>query len=285
MSNPPTASITERDVKVDDASFHIAESGSKGQPAVVWLHGSGPGVNALSNWRGMLERFGSEFYSLAPDMLGFGDSTHPDPPPQGVRAFTELRVTTLLQLLDHLGLGTVTLVGNSMGAIVALALVERAPQRVDRIVLMGPGGAPGRLTDDLVRVIKFYDDPTAANMAVLMSRFVYDPTVFGEDLAEIAAARMPRASRPDIRQSHLATFARVGEPLVFDDAQLSRMSQPTLVAHGRHDRIIPVEASYYFAERMPNAGLHVFAKAGHWLQLEHPDRFANLVRGFIQDEL
>ena len=41
-----------------------------------WLHGSGPGVTAFTNWHYALEQFSGDFYNIAPDVVGFGDSTH-----------------------------------------------------------------------------------------------------------------------------------------------------------------------------------------------------------------
>jgi 2-hydroxymuconate-semialdehyde hydrolase len=284
MTAAVSAERTTEDIAVGDVTFRVHQTGKVGNPAVLWLHGSGPGVTAMSNWERVVADLADEFHNIAPDIIGFGDSTHPDPAPEGVVAFTKLRVDTLLGLLDTLGLDKVSLVGNSMGGVISLALVDQAPERVERIVLMGSGGSPVPITDDLYKVITFYRDATPENMADILSRFVHDPSFFGDDLAAIAAARMPQASRDDVRRSHLATFKR-GEPLNFDDEFLGKITQPTLVTHGRSDRIIPVASSYYFAERIPNASLHVFPNAGHWLQLEQPRRFANLVRTFLLDEI
>ena len=91
--------------------------------------------------------------------------THPDPPPQGLQAFTELGVQTLVTLLDELGIDRVTVVGNSMGGIISLALVLAHPDRVERLVLLGAGGAPVGFTDALLKLLLFYEDPTEAALA------------------------------------------------------------------------------------------------------------------------
>ena len=56
-----------------------------------------------------------------------------------------------------------------------------------------------------------------------------------------------------------------------------------LVVHGANDRIMPVAAGEYFAEHLPNSEFHVFGETGHWLQLEQPQRFADLVRAFLKE--
>lgn len=278
------STIETRDVQVGDHSFHLSETGPRDAEPIVWLHGSGPGVTALSNWEWMIGDLGDEFHNVAPDVIGFGDSTHPDPPPQGMGAFTALRVDTLLSLLDALKLSKVNLVGNSMGGIISLALVQKAPQRVNRIVLMGSGGAPVPLTDGLRKLITFYDNPTADAMAELLTLFVHDPAFFGDDLRKVAEARIPRATRPEVERSHRATFSMGGPPLRFAPEDLAKITNKILVVHGDDDRIVLPDAGKYFAEHLPNARLEIFKDTGHWLQLEQGPKFAQLVRAFLKED-
>ncbi len=281
------APIAEREVTVADPiygtlTFHLNEAGPADAPAIVWLHGSGPGATAASNWEWQIGELSDAYRCLAPDIIGFGDSTHPDPPPMGLKAFTELRVRSLLALLDVLGVSSATFVGNSMGGIVTVALSLVAPERVERLVLMGTGGAPVPITPDLLKLILFYEDPTAEAMAELMTCFVHDAAFFGDDLAKIAAARMPRASRPEVERSHRATFGP-GDPLAFTPEQVATITQPALVVHGTSDRIVSPVSGEWFAAHLPNARLELFADTGHWLQIERPRAFAELLRGFLRD--
>ena len=247
--------ITTCDVTVGDAVFHLSTSGDPTAPPVLWLHGSGPGVTALTNWDNLLDAVSGDFYNIAPDIIGFGDSTHPDPPPQGVAAFTDLRVKTLVALLDYLGLETVDIVGNSMGGIIGLCLTLAYPHRVRRIVLMGAGGAPVALTPGLLSLILFYNEPTVEAMSRLLAQFVADPTVFGDELNNIAAQRMPRALRPEVERSHRATFAQTGGPLPITAESMATINHPVLLVHGDTDRIIDPDASRWYAGVLPNARL------------------------------
>jgi len=65
------------------------------------------------------------------------------------------------------------------------------------------------------------------------------------------------------------------------DEGLEAITHPVLLIHGDTDRIIPLEASTWYAKHLPNARLEVIANAGHWLLIEHSDTFARLVRGFL----
>lgn len=277
--------ITTTDTTVTGAdgqpyTFHLSTSGDPSEPAVLWLHGSGPGVTALTNWDSILTDLAGDHFNIAPDIIGFGDSTHPDPPPQGLKAFTDLRVDTLVGLLDHLGIDQVDIVGNSMGGIIGLCLTLAHPDRVRRLVLMGTGGAPVAPTPELLSLILFYEDPTVEAMAALMTKFVADPAIFGDQLDSIAAERMPRATRPEVERSHRATFSG-GDPLPITAETMATITQPVLVVHGDTDRLMPLECGRWYAEVLPNARLEVVERAGHWLQFEHHDRFVELVRTFL----
>jgi 2-hydroxymuconate-semialdehyde hydrolase len=274
--------ISSSDIAVGEYSFRVNQSGTPGNEAILWLHGSGPGATALSNWELALLAFGDRYHCIAPDIIGFGDSTHPVDPPRGMRAFGDLRVETLLGLLDTLGLDRVHLVGNSMGGMLSMLMTLAAPERFDRIVMMGSGGAPVPPTPDLIKMVSFYDDPSVEAMEELLTRFVYEPATFGDELRKIAEARLPRVTRADVRRSHLATFDfAAGPPIGFTPEELATIEQNVLIVHGRDDRIIPVAASYWFLEHLPHAELHVFGQCGHWTQIEQPDRFHATLAAFL----
>lgn len=271
---------TTRDVQTGEYAFRLLESGDPGKETVLWLHGSGPGVTAATNWERVVDDLAADLHHIAPDMIGFGDSTHPDPAPASASAFKELRVDTLLDLIDTLGIQRVHLVGNSYGGLVALALALKAPERVGRIILMGGAGAPIPPTGELLKLITYYDDPTVDALASIIASMVEDPAALGDDLAKIAAERMSRVERPEVRRSHLATFA-VDLPGLYGREDLARLDHEVLVLHGREDRLIPLAAGRYFAEHLPDARLHVLPNAGHWAMLEQPETFAFLTGSFL----
>lgn len=279
-----SAPITTSEVPAGDHTLHVNTAGDPSAEPLLFLHGSGPGVTGLSNWERLIGDLGDRYYCIAPDVLGFGDSDHPNPPPRGMVAFTELRVAATWQLLDKLGIDRVSLVGNSYGGQMSLAMTLERPERINKLILMGSGGMPGlKPLPGLVKLIDFYDEPTEAAMAELLSLFVHDRASFGDKLGEIAAARLPRANREEVRRSHLATFdftasGRIG----WGPEELAGIEQDTLVIAAREDRIVPVESSLYLSRNIPNARLHVVPKCGHWSQIEHPQMFAAMVDNFLR---
>jgi len=276
--------ITTTKVAVGEYEFQLNESGDRADPAVLFLHGSGPGATGLSNWEAVLKDLGNDYYCLAPDVIGFGDSTHPDPPPQGLAAFSQLRIDTIIGLLDQLGLDKVSLVGNSMGGMWSLGVTRQAPERVEKLVLMGSGGAPIPPGPKIPGLVGFYENPTAEAMTEMLEAFVYDPALFGGELDRIAANRLPRAVRPDVERSHRATFD-MSKPWPFTEEDAANITQDVLIVHGREDRFVTFEAGLWFFDRIPNARLYGIGKCGHWTQIEQHDRFAAALRGFLSGHL
>jgi 2-hydroxymuconate-semialdehyde hydrolase len=275
------ADVRESKVQVSAGELFLSETGERGAPAVLFLHGSGPGATGASNWDAVIRDLGDSYHCLAPDVLGFGDSSHPDPPPQGLGPFTQLRIDALAELVESQGLEQVSLVGNSMGGIWSLGLTKQRPELVDKLVLMGAGGAPPQyLGPSLPRLVNFYDDPSAEAMADLLNRFLYDPSVLGGRIDDIAAARLPRAVRPEVERSHRATFD-MSVPWPITEADLAAITQETLVIHGREDTFVTFGGGIYYFERIPNARLYGIGKCGHWTQIEHHDRFVTALRAFL----
>lgn len=268
------------DVDLGRWALRTHQIGDPTDPTILWLHGSGPGASALSNWEGVLDRLPG-YHHVAPDLLGFGESSHPADLPLGVAHAGEERANALLQLLDVLGIERTHLVGNSMGGMVSLLLLTAQPDRFDRAILMGSGGAPMIPTPDLLAMITYYDDPSPEAMLSLINAFMFDTSRYGAAIEQIATDRAEYAARPDIRRSHERTFSLDGPPLVFTPEQLAGIHHEVLLVHGREDRIIPLAASHHLGQHLPNAQLHVLPNTGHWVQIEQADRFVALAELFL----
>jgi 2-hydroxymuconate-semialdehyde hydrolase len=267
---------------------HVLHAGPEHDHALVLLHGGGPGAQAESNWTPTLNALGADFHVIAPDLVGFGRTDHPDPTPYGPEAWFALRVEQLLMLADHFGHEQLDLVGNSLGGALALRFALAHPERLGRLILMGSAGPPMKPTDELLNMLAFGSDPTAAHLASVLRSFVYDLERFG-DVDELVAARLPEATRPEVQRSWHAMFhTEDGQPagsrLALAAEQVQTIAHPTLIVHGRDDRIIPFAGSLWLLEQLPDADLHVFARCGHWAMLEQAEKFSRLVRDFITDK-
>lgn len=268
-------------------SYH--RQGEAGTTPILFIHGSGPGANGWSNWQLALPALSARWDCIAPDLIGFGESDHPDPAPTGMRGWMRLWVDQMLGLLDALGIEKAHLVGNSMGGAVALHLLMEAPQRFGRVVLMGAIGAPCRLTPELDRLWGFYDDPSPVLLAQAIRWFVYDDSFLRERLDEIVRIRYAAAMKEEVRRSFMAMFPAPRQKhlddLIVPDSTLRRIEHPVLLVHGRNDLIVPVETSYYLLNRLPNVEMHIIGRCSHWTQIEHSQRFHELLTHFFGESL
>ena len=114
------AENTATTIRTGKYETYLNRSGEGNEEAILFLHGSGPGVVSWSNWQFAMPVLGERYDCLAPDLIGFGKSEHPEEPPEGMNAWMDAWIEQNIALLDDLGLGRVHIVGNSMGGAIAL---------------------------------------------------------------------------------------------------------------------------------------------------------------------
>lgn len=249
-----------------------------GATPVVLLHGSGPGVSAWANWRLTMPALAEQTRVLAPDIVGFGYTERPD----GITYDLPTWVQHLADFVDALGLDRVGLVGNSFGGALALAFATRHPERVSRFVVMGSAGIKFELTEALD--FGWGYEPSPANMRRLMELMAFDQSLVSDELAEL---RYAASIRPGVQEAFARMFPapreRWIEALATPEEQLAALPHEALVVHGREDRIVPVESSHRLSRLIPRTQLHVFARCGHWTQIEQQARFNRLITDFFAE--
>lgn len=249
----------------------------KGQP-VLMIHGSGPGVSAWANWRLNMGPLSRTKRVIAPDMVGFGFTERP----AGITYGKSVWLQQLADLLDALQIQKTDIVGNSFGGGLAIAFAIRYPERVRRMVLMGSVGVSFPITAGLDKVWGY--EPSVENMRQLLDIFAYDRNLVSDELADL---RYKASIRPGFQESFSAMFPsprqKGVDSLASDEAAIAKLTHPSLIIHGREDKVIPPNVSKRLFELLPNAELHMFGKCGHWTQIEHTERFNMLVADFLKD--
>jgi 2-hydroxymuconate-semialdehyde hydrolase len=265
-----------RRVRTGTFETNVHDLGS-GRPLLM-IHGSGPGVSAWANWRLAMPVLAASRRVIAPDMVGFGYTDRP----AGITHNMDTWVQQALDLLDALDLPQVDLVGNSFGGALSLALTIRAPERVRRLVLMGSVGVPFPITPGLDAVWGY--EPSFETMRRLLDVFAYDRKLVNDELAQL---RYEASIRPGFQESFSAMFPaprqRWVDAMASSEEAIRRLPHETLVIHGREDKVIPLSTSQTLATLIPRAQLHVFGQCGHWTQIEHAARFAQLVGNFLAE--
>ena len=243
---------------------------------VLLLHGSGPGVSAWANWRLLLQGLGEGYRMIAPDLAGFGYTTAPE----GTEFTRQMWLDQIVALLDALRLERVHVIGNSFGGSMALALAIACPARVERMVLMGSVGVPFELTEGLDAVWGY--QPSLENMRAIMKVFAFDHALIGDALVQL---RHEASIRPGIQEAFSSMFPaprqRWVDAMSHAEADIRSLPHPTLLVHGRDDKVIPLSTSLTLLEWIDNSQLHVFGRCGHWTQIEHAEAFARQVSGFL----
>lgn len=245
---------------------------------VVFIHGSGPGVSAWANWRSVFPRISLQTRAIALDMVGFGFTDRPENFQYSVDAW----VKHLLSFLDALGLKKIDLVGNSFGGAISLATAIRYPERVRRLVLMGSAGIKGTIMPGLDEVWGY--TPSLENMRRMLDIFAFDRKLVTDELAQM---RYEASIRPGFQESYSKMFPaprqRWFDSLACSEEDLRSLPHQTLIVHGHDDRVVRVEDAYQFEKLIRRAQLHVFGECGHWTQIEHADRFVQLISNFLAE--
>ncbi|MFD6514540.1 alpha/beta fold hydrolase [Rhodococcus sp. NPDC060176] len=281
------ALLTETTVSVGGKDIFYAETGQG--PVVVLLHGGGPGASGVSNYSRNIDALASSYRVIIPDLPGYGRSSKgiDQTDPFGYLA------DAIRGLLDELGIDKAHFVGNSYGGACALRLALDTPNRVDRMVLMGPGGVGttrGLPTPGLNSLLSYYggDGPTRDKLETFIRQFlvfdgagvpnaVIDERFRASIDPEVVAD--PPLRRPSGREA-LKTLWRMD---FTRDKRLASLTTPTLVVWGKADKVNKPSGGPMLAKTMPNCDLLQVANAGHWVQWERANFFNAITRTFLSN--
>ncbi|WP_127806196.1 alpha/beta fold hydrolase [Hydrogenophaga sp. NH-16] len=254
---------------------------------LILLHGGGPGATGRSNYGKNIDALARAFRVWVIDFPGWGQSSKnlnafggAGPFQNGARA--------VIAFMDALGIGRAHLVGNSFGGSAALCVAMEQPQRVNRLVLMGPGGGtvPGATgpTEGIRQLQGYYlgEGPTLEKLTAFIGNLVYDSSLITPELirqrfeasADPAICAnppiVPRPTPPGI------------ETFISRDPRLASVAHRALFIWGQQDKVNPAAGIDSF-KVMPNADYVLLNHCGHWAQWEHPERFNDLVLSFLRN--
>jgi 3-oxoadipate enol-lactonase len=251
---------------IDGNTLHYTSVGEG--PPVVLIHGLGGSANV---WQGVIGALQQHHHCIALDLRGHGRS-------QGRGKFSiEGWAQDVQRLIAHLELPPVTLVGHSMGTLIAQELARSAPDIIDELVLVGGISYFEPATADAYR--QRADAVEAEGMDVLVD-------------AWLAGAVSPRshATQPGmvglLRELFLRNepqhYAKACRALA-DAERVPRdeIGQPTLIVAGSHDRSTPIAMAEELKGSIPVSRIKVISGVGHWMPLEDPDAIASAMLEFL----
>jgi pimeloyl-ACP methyl ester carboxylesterase len=255
-----------------ETSYLEAGSGD----TVLMLHGSGPGVSALANWQHNIPTLAQRFHVLAPDIVGFGATQRPEDIVYSLRTWTD----HVWAFMDARGIEEARVVGNSLGGRIALQMATDQPARIAKMVLMGTPGA-GMTPSEGLAALRAYEPSHDAMRELLRNYFAVNPAMITD---ELVAIRYQASIADGAYEAYRAMFfdpRHAGTELGITESEVRAIATPTLLIHGREDRVVPLQVSVTMLGLLPNADLHVFSACGHWTQIERADEFATVVSDYL----
>ena len=278
-----------RDIPLQETTLHGHRVGFRmagDGPLIVLIHG----ITSTSEvWVDVMARLAERYTVVAPDLLGHGRSAKP----RGDYSLGAY-ASGARDLLGLLGFERGTVVGHSLGGGIALQFAYQFPELCQRLVLVSSGGL-GREVHPLLRaaalpgselvlplITRDWAIGAGAAVASVFERFGFKA---GPDLAEAARGYSSLADH-QARSAFVHTLRAVidleGQRVSATDRLYLAQRMPTLLIWGSADPIIPVEHGRRTRERIPGSRLVEFPAAGHWPQLDDPDRFVGELSDFVE---
>ena len=270
--------VTQHSVEVHGIRMAYLQAGSG--PPVVLLHGL---ASSSLTWSANIQALARHFTVYALDAPGHGGSAAPKVGP-GVEA----GVQVLRGFLESIGQQRVTLVGNSLGGLVALRFALDYPDQVTHLVLVDSAGLGQRIPWRL-RLIslpllgRLLLHPKTISVKRFAKRLFHDPERVDRRLIHA----LHHARTVQLANHLMVSMARTSVGLTglkrhnYFLPRLGELRPPLLVVWGERDRVLPVAHAYEVARRYPGIQLEVFPECGHWPHLEQADAFNHLVLRFL----
>lgn len=232
--------------------------GGKGAPLLVLHHSTGnPG------WLPFYERLAESFTVYVPDMPGYGQSERPD----WARDPRDIAIL-IARLLDRLELERVTLVGLGFGGYVAAELATMEPSRLYALVLVGAAGLQpdeGEILDEMMVDFREYVQASFRDEAAFTAALGENAGETFKELWDFSREMTARLTwKPYM-------FNRRLVPL------LSEVNVPALLIWGADDKVVPPICATQYARALPNARTETIPGAGHCVELEEPERVAQII--------
>jgi pimeloyl-ACP methyl ester carboxylesterase len=278
--------VAPQKVVLHGHELSYADSGDG--PVVLFIHGI---LGSQQQWSHLVDQMDDDHRVVLPDLFGHGESAKP----MGDYSLSS-HAATMRDLLDHLGVDRVTLVGHSLGGGIAMQFFYLFPERVERLVLVSSGGL-GREVNVALRSATL---PGAAQVlsvvasAPVLSRVEALGRVASKvgwrPSADLAAVWKGFSSLGDreSRQAFLATTRAVidigGQSISAHDHLGGSLPIPTLIVWGSKDHMIPASHALSVEQSLPDCRVEIFEGAGHFPHLDDPDRFARVLRDFIASD-
>jgi pimeloyl-ACP methyl ester carboxylesterase len=271
------AKAPARTITAGGVTYAYRELGPKGGiPVIFFVHLAA----TLDNWDPrIIDPIAGEHHVIAFDNRGVGAST--GQVPDSVEAMADNAYT----FIRALGFDTVDIFSFSLGGFVAQALVIKHPELVRKLILTGTGPAGGKDIDkvagvtywDIVRATLTRSDPKEFLFFNRNATGKPAARAFVNRLKERTVDRDAEISLKAFR-TQLAAIKKWGRAA---PADLSKVTQPTLIANGDNDRMVPSVLSEDLHRRIRGSELVIYLDSGHGGIFQFHNKFAPVAVEFL----
>ncbi|MBM4125248.1 MAG: alpha/beta fold hydrolase [Nitrospira sp.] len=253
-------------------------------PPVILIHGF---AGSMWQWEYQQAALSSSHRLITLDLLGSGLSDKPD------LAYTPTDLVAFFKdFMDTLGIDRASLVGNSLGAGLAIGMALTYPERVDRLILIG--GFPDRVGEKLTSPLMQRAIDTSAPIWLIRlgnwlagrgaTQSVLQELVY--DRARLTQAVIERSYRNRTQGGFIAPVMAVARNLPLWEegfaTRLGAISRPTLIVWGAEDRVFPPQVGRDLQASITGSTFLLIPEAGHMPQWERPDKVNPAVLKFLE---
>jgi pimeloyl-ACP methyl ester carboxylesterase len=250
----------------------------RGDGRIWWeIDGTGPPVLLIMGlaspsdmWFRLVPVLAPRYRTIRFDNRGVGRTGVP-PGPYPI----ELLAADAAAVLDAAGESRAHVIGQSLGGLIAQELALTSPEKVRSLVLISsdPGG-PHAVETEAHRRVQVGAEPPPPEILIPL---LYSPTTPEERIEENLKVLLQNPTPPEGAWNQIAgmrmyagTYPRLGQ-----------IDQPTLIIHGTADRMVDPRNAKLLARGIPSARLELLEGAGHSVAADQPERFTELIVGFL----
>ena len=282
LEHTPIERIPIKTVLVHDQRIAYLDIGAG--PPVILIHGFG---GSMWQWEHQQHALSQHFRTLTLDLPGSGLSDKPD-----IDYLPDQMLDFCIGFMDALEISQATLVGNSMGAGLAIGMALTHPTRIDKLVLIDglPSHVKAKLTS---RSFRQALESRAPSWLVSFGNWLFGGLVTESVLKEIVhdhrlltPAVIERSNRNRRRPGIIKPIMAVRNALPSWEAdfapRLSSITHPTMIIWGEYDRLFPVAVGEELHHRIRGSTFVRVSDAGHMPQWERPDLVNRSLIAYIQ---
>lgn len=278
MKNNSYTTSPTQEISVNGTKFTYRKTGNhQGIPIILLNHLTG----TLDNWDPrVVDGLAAQHTVITFNARGVGSSEGKVP------LSVEEMAADAAAFIKALGYDRVNILGFSLGGMVAQYLVKQSPKLVNKLILAGTGPAGGEGIEnvtkltllDMFRAFITFNDP---KVFLFFTRTNNGKKSAKQFLARIKERQQNRDAAISLTafKRQLKAINRYGKQKPVD---LNYITQPTLVANGDDDRMVPTSNTEDLAKRIKNSKLVIYPDAGHAGIFQYYDKFVKTVLEFLK---